>query len=62
MTQVVLKRSEMLKLVGLGYTTCWRLEKAGQFPARVRLSVGRVGWLLSEIQDWIANRSRLAAA
>jgi len=62
MTQVVLKRSEMLKLVGLGYTTCWRLEKAGQFPARVRLSVGRVGWLLSEVQDWIANRNRLAVA
>jgi len=52
----------MLKLVGLGYTTCWRLEKAGQFPARVRLSVGRVGWLLSEVQDWIANRNRLAVA
>lgn len=62
MTQAVLKRSEMLKLVGLGYTTVWRLEKAGKFPARIKLSVGRVGWLLSELQEWIANRSRLAAA
>lgn len=62
MTQAVLKRSEMVKLVGLGYTTCWRLEKEGKFPARIKLSVGRVGWLLSEIQEWIANRDRLAAA
>lgn len=57
MTQVVLKRSEMLKIVGMGYTTVWRLEKDGKFPARRRLSVGRVGWLLSEVQDWINRRA-----
>lgn len=62
MNQSVLKRSEMVKLVGLGYTTCWRLEKEGKFPVRIKLSVGRVGWLLSEIQEWIAKRDRLAAA
>lgn len=62
MSETVLRRSEMVKLVGLGYTTCWRLENAGKFPARRRLSVGRVGWLLSEVQAWIANRDTLATA
>ena len=33
-----------------------RLEAAGKFPKRIRLGPGRVGWLFSEIQDWIAAR------
>ena len=36
-----------------------RLEHAGQFPKRVRLGIGpraRVGWLETEIQDWLAVR------
>lgn len=53
---MILRRAEMVKLVGLGYTTCWRLERAGQFPARKQLSAGRVGWLRSEIEGWIQGR------
>ena len=33
-----------------------RLEKAGQFPKRIRLGQNRVAWLLSEIDDWIDKR------
>jgi len=51
-----LKRSEVLALVGLGYTTVWRLEKGGDFPARKQLSAGRVAWLRSEVEGWIQNR------
>jgi len=53
---MLLKRTEVLALVGLGYTTVWRLERAGSFPARKQLSVGRVGWLRSEVEKWIENR------
>lgn len=53
MTQAILKRSEVIALVGLGYTTVWRLEKAGKFPARKQLSVGRVGWVRSEVEAWL---------
>lgn len=35
-----------------------RLEKAGQFPQRIQLGPNRVGWVLSEVEDWI--RSRMA--
>jgi prophage regulatory protein len=30
-----------------------RLEKAGKFPLRVKLSANRVGWVASEIEEWI---------
>ena len=34
----------------------WRKEHAGEFPRRVQLGANRVGWLESEIEDWIANK------
>jgi len=30
-----------------------RLEAAGRFPERVQLGEGRVGWIESEVDDWI---------
>lgn len=33
-----------------------RLEAAGQFPKRVRLGPGRVGWVEQEVQDWLKER------
>ncbi len=35
-----------------------RMEAAGRFPRRVKLGPNRVGWLESEIDDWIADRVR----
>jgi len=34
-----------------------RLENAGKFPRRVRVGDNRIGWLLAEIEDWIAVRA-----
>ena len=33
-----------------------RLEKAGQFPKRVTLGPNRVGWVESEVLDWLQER------
>lgn len=33
-----------------------RLEAAGKFPKRVQLGPGRVGWVDTEVQDWLAAR------
>lgn len=33
-----------------------RLEKAGQFPKRVQLGPSRVGWIESEVLDWLDER------
>ena len=33
-----------------------RLEQAGQFPKRVRLGQGRVGWVEQEVLDWLNER------
>jgi len=33
-----------------------RLEKAGKFPMRVQIGPNRVGWVESEILDWLQKR------
>jgi prophage regulatory protein len=33
-----------------------RLEKAGKFPMRVQLGPNRVGWVESEVLDWLQKR------
>jgi prophage regulatory protein len=33
-----------------------RLEAVGQFPKRVRLGQGRVGWVEDEVEDWLQQR------
>lgn len=33
-----------------------RLEAAGQFPKRVRLGQSRVGWVETEVEDWLKQR------
>ena len=38
------------------YAHIARLEKAGKFPKRVRLGPCRVGWVESEVEDWIKAR------
>lgn len=54
----LLNSADLYKL-GIKYVrqSLFRLEKAGQFPARVKLTPnGRVGWIESEIHDWLRDR------
>lgn len=42
---------------GLSRVTRWRLEREGKFPRRRQISTNSVGWLESEIREWMATRS-----
>ncbi len=52
----ILRRTECERATGLSESTLWRLEQRGQFPRRRRISKHAVGWLESEIQQWIRER------
>ena len=49
---------EVAQRVGLSRSSIWRMERAGQFPNRRRLSVNRVAWWEPEIDEWLRNRQR----
>lgn len=53
----LLRFSEVQAKVGLSRTTLWRLERENQFPKRKRIGKNSVGWLESEIDEWIASRA-----
>ena len=40
---------------GLSERTIYRLEAAGKFPKKRRLSANAIGFLASEVDAWIAN-------
>jgi prophage regulatory protein len=61
MTNRILRLKDVATLVGVSETTIWRLEKAGEFPARRRISGNSVGYLASDIQKWIESREPVAA-
>lgn len=52
-----LRESDVRRISGLSRTTRWRLERAGKFPRRRQISANAVGWLESEIADWIEARA-----
>ncbi|SKA13313.1 transcriptional regulator, AlpA family [Trichlorobacter thiogenes] len=55
----VVSTNELLKLTGLSRSTIWRLEKEKSFPSRRSLSGKRVGWIRTEVDEWLATRKRL---
>lgn len=48
----------VVQKTSLSASTIRRLEMRGQFPERRRISVGRVAWLESEVDQWLENRSK----
>ncbi len=53
----VIRKPELLAMVGLSDPTIWRLEKAGKFPRRLRLGGSSCGWLESEIIKWLESKA-----
>jgi len=53
----VIRKPELLSIIGLSDPTIWRMEKEGKFPKRLRLGGNSCGWLASEIHGWLDERA-----
>jgi prophage regulatory protein len=51
-----LRIRQVMQLTGLSRMTIYRLELAGRFPKRRRLSENSVAWLESDIAGWANSR------
>jgi len=60
MNDRIILEKERKQMTGISRTTAWRMEKANKFPKRRKVSDGLVGWLESEINEWIASRQAVA--
>ncbi len=52
----ILSKRQLRELVLYSPQHIARLEKAGQFPLRVKLGQARVGWIESEVLAWLQER------
>jgi prophage regulatory protein len=52
----ILSKRQVQELVLYSPQHIARLEKAGSFPKRVQLGPNRVGWVESEVLDWLEER------
>lgn len=55
-----IREEEVRRITGLSRTSRWRLERRGEFPRRRRISGNAIGWLASEIQEWVKQRAGAA--
>lgn len=52
----VLRLRQVCTRTGLCKSSVYQLEAENRFPKRVHLSDRCVGWLESEIQEWLSQR------
>lgn len=52
----ILRRREVLALVGIGQSTMYDWMARGEFPRPVVLGPKMVGWREGDIADWLAAR------
>ena len=55
----IIDEAECRQITKLSRPQRYKMERAGKFPQRVRLTddSARHGWLLGEIEDWIRQRA-----
>ncbi|MGH8311510.1 MAG: helix-turn-helix transcriptional regulator, partial [Steroidobacteraceae bacterium] len=49
----LLRLRQVQRLTGLSRSTIYRLERAGAFPSRVRLSARASAWPADEVGAWV---------
>lgn len=53
-----LRVDEVVSVTGVSKATIRRMELAGSFPRRRKISIRSVGWLAAEVEDWIIARQK----
>lgn len=51
-----LRLKQVCQLTGLGRSMIYQMQAEGRFPQRIKLGERAVGWLESEVRDWLRTR------
>lgn len=52
----ILRINDLVELLGVSRVTLWRWERDGLLPPKRVLGPNTVGWLESEILEWLESR------
>lgn len=61
MADAILRLQSVKQRCGLSRTAIYAAIQRGEFPAQVEIGLRTVGWLESDIDQWIAARPRRSA-
>lgn len=57
----IIRASELADRLGISRVTLWRWERNGLLPPKRRVGPNVVGWLESEISEWVAARPAVSS-
>jgi prophage regulatory protein len=52
----IVRLPQVCAMTGLGRSMIYQMEAEGRFPRRVSIGVRAVGWVESEVQEWLQRR------
>lgn len=52
----ILRLAQVIKRTGLSRSTIYQRIDDGAFPQQIRLGANSVGWIETEIDEWISSR------
>lgn len=52
----IIRLHEVLQTVGLSAITIYQMVMAATFPQQIKLGTAAVGWLGSDVEQWIAEQ------
>lgn len=52
----VLRLPQVCRITGLCRSSIYQMEAEGRFPRRVKIGARSVGWIESEMQNWLRQR------
>jgi prophage regulatory protein len=56
----VLRLKEVCRVTGLGRSFIYQLQAERRFPQSIKIGARAVGWLESEVREWIDSRIRVS--
>ena len=52
----IIRPTELAEILSVSKQTLWRMENRGELPKRVKISKRAVGWLASDIKDFLEEK------
>lgn len=52
----IIRPNELAEILSVSKVTLWRMEKRGELPPRKKISRSCVGWVSTDIEEWLRTR------
>lgn len=54
----IIRTNELAAILSVSKITIFRMSKRGELPPKIKISTRAVGWLESDIKEWLNERAQ----